>query len=114
MSRGIKLDLFVGASIEDGWHKIEDEKPSQQKGILPPQEHSLVIKKAKRSSKVVTEVGEFFLAQGELEKLLSTLKKTLGCGGTLKDGVLELQGAIEEKTTERLKILGYGFKKRKN
>lgn len=114
MSRGVKLDLFVGANIEDGWQKVEDEKPSLQREVLPPQEHSLVVKKAKRGSKVVTEVGEFFLPQDELEKLLSNLKKTLGCGGAFKDGILELQGAIEEKTTERLKILGYGFKKRKN
>ena len=44
--------------------------------------------------------------------ILKDLKKSLGVGGTLVDGVLELQGAYATKTVEALHKKGYVLAKR--
>jgi len=44
--------------------------------------------------------------------LLKELKKSLGVGGTLVDGVLELQGAYGDKTVTMLRKRGYELTKK--
>lgn len=39
--------------------------------------------------------------------ILKSLKKSLGVGGTLVEGVLEIQGAYASKTVEALHKKGY-------
>jgi len=41
------------------------------------------------------------------EDLLKKLKKTFGVGGSVKNGVPELQGDLREKTAAQLQTLGY-------
>jgi translation initiation factor 1 len=45
-----------------------------------------------RGGKTVTSISGLALNQGYLKGLLSDLKRLVGGGGTIKDGVLELQG----------------------
>ena len=45
-----------------------------------------------------------------LPALAKTLKQALGVGGTVKNGVIEIQGQEREKIAEALKKLGYGVK----
>jgi translation initiation factor 1 (eIF-1/SUI1) len=45
-------------------------------------------------------------------ELLKELKKALGVGGTLVDGVLELQGAYGDKAVAVLRKKGYDRTKR--
>ena len=45
------------------------------------------------------------------EELLSGLKKRLGCGGTIKDGALELQGDRRDFLEAELKAQGYKVKR---
>jgi translation initiation factor 1 len=40
----------------------------------------------------VTVVTGLTMSEAELKNLLSECKKRLGCGGTLRDGILEFQG----------------------
>ena len=76
MSRGKKLDLFIGANIEDGWAEVQSPQKSKiSKEILEPQKHFLVFKREKRRGKVVTLVGEFHLSKEDATKLLKSLKK---------------------------------------
>ena len=111
MSRGKKLDLFIGAEIEDGWAKVESPRRSSlAQEILEPQKHQLFFKKEKRRGKTVTLVGEFFLEETEANTLLKKLKKSLGCGGTSKDGWMEFQGDIKERLREILVEEGFRFK----
>ena len=112
MSRGKKLDLFIGAEIEDGWAQVQDARRTNVVDeILEPQKHSLVFKKEKRRGKVVTLVGEFHLSGDESEKLLKNLKKKLGCGGTCKDGWMEFQGELKDKLRALLIEDNFRFKK---
>ena len=45
-----------------------------------------------RGGKEVTVVDQLALAEGELLEWLRDLKRQLGCGGSIEDGVLVLQG----------------------
>ncbi|DAB28329.1 MAG: translation initiation factor SUI1 [Sulfurimonas sp. RIFOXYD12_FULL_33_39] len=112
MSRGKKLDIFIGAEIEDGWAEIKSPRKTViADEILEPSKHFLVFKKEKRRGKTVTLVGEFHLHVSQLETILKNLKKKLGCGGTLKDGWMEFQGELQEKLRELLINEGFRFKR---
>ncbi len=111
MSRGKKLDLFIGAEIDEGWNEITERRSEVAKEILEPAKHFLVFKKEKRRGKVVTLVGEFSLEDSAANEVLKTLKKKLACGGTYKDGWMEFQGEVQEKLKSNLQDLGFRFKK---
>lgn len=111
MSRGKKLDIFIGAVIEDGWAAIESTRKTEIAAeILEPNKHFLLFKKEKRRGKTVTIVGEFHLGHESSEAILKNLKKRLGCGGTLKDGWMEFQGELKEKLRTALLEDGFRFK----
>jgi translation initiation factor 1 len=111
MSRGKKLDIFIGAEINDGWAKVQDQRASQiADEILEPQKHLLVFAKEKRRGKTVTLVGEFFLTKEDASKTLKLLKKKLGCGGTYKDGWMEFQGDIKDEIKTLLVAEGFRIK----
>lgn len=111
MSRGKKLDLFIGAEIDDGWNELVERRSIVAKENLDPAKHFLVFKKEKRRGKVVTLVGEFCLTCDDANETLKTLKKKLACGGTYKDGWMEFQGEVQEKLRTNLQELGFRFKK---
>lgn len=45
-----------------------------------------------RGGKVVTTISGLQMTEVELKGLTAELKKKCGCGGALKDGVIEIQG----------------------
>lgn len=45
-----------------------------------------------RGGKVVTTISGLQMTEVELKALTAELKKKCGCGGALKDGVIEIQG----------------------
>ena len=63
-----------------------------------------------RNGKTVTVIHGLPERGPALESRLSELKKMCGAGGTLKDGVLEIQGDHRERLAERLRALGYTVK----
>ncbi|WP_456452141.1 translation initiation factor [Hydrogenimonas sp.] len=111
MARGRKLDIeFCG--FGDGWEADNKEKPeSGPKETLPPPQHCLVMQREKRRGKPVTLAGEFFLSKEEEKALLGRVKKMLGCGGTLKEGWLEVQGDKAVALRHTLEAEGFRFKK---
>ena len=108
MSRGTKLDLFIGAEIEDGWNEVVERRSEIIREQKEPAKHLLVFKKEKRRGKVVTLVGEFFIENSD--EVLKILKKKLACGGTYKDGWMEFQGELQEKLKSSLQELEFRFK----
>ena len=112
MSRGKKLDLFIGADIDDGWAEVQSPRKTQiSNEIIEPEKHFLYFKKEKRRGKVVTLVGEFQLPQNDATAILKTLKKKLGCGGKYSDNWMEFQGELKDKLKELLLKDGFRFKK---
>ena len=111
MSRGKKLDLFIGADIDDSWSQVESpRKTTISNEIVEPSKHFLVFKKEKRRGKTVTLVGEFQLSREDANVTLKTLKKKLGCGGSYKDNWMEFQGELKDKLRELLVKEGFRFK----
>jgi translation initiation factor 1 len=62
----------------------------------------------RRKGKVVTVVQG--IGSNDLVGLLSQLKTVCGAGGTLKDGLLEIQGDHVDRISGLLKSLGYCVK----
>ncbi|TBU76304.1 translation initiation factor Sui1 [Phytopseudomonas daroniae] len=65
-----------------------------------------------RGGKTVTTISGVPLAEEPLKELASVLKKRCGCGGSLKDGVIEIQGDHVELLLAEL--LKRGFKAKKS
>ena len=59
----------------------------------------------------VTVVTGLAMSDAQLRDLLSGCKKRLGCGGTLRDGVLEFQGEHRDVLVKHLASLGISAKK---
>lgn len=65
-----------------------------------------------RGGKTVTSISGVPLSEEPLRELASALKKRCGCGGALKDGVIEIQGDHVELLLAEL--LARGFKAKKS
>jgi len=64
-----------------------------------------------RGGKTVTTISGVPLAEEPLKELASALKRRCGCGGALKDGVIEIQGDHLELLLEELGKRGFKAKK---
>jgi len=112
MSRGKKLNLFIGAKIENDWAEVQTTKKTKVTNeILEPEKHFLVFKKEKRRGKTVTLVGEFHIPKSDINPLLKSLKKQLGCGGSYKEAWMEFQGDIRDRLEKLLLKENFRFKK---
>jgi translation initiation factor 1 len=63
-----------------------------------------------RGGKVVTLVKNLLLSLDDHKALTKHLKQTCGSGGTLKDGVIEIQGDHRQTIAVALQHLGYKTK----
>jgi translation initiation factor 1 len=59
----------------------------------------------------VTRIDRLIMHPSLKDQLLSRLKKRLGCGGTIKDGVLEFQGDHRDVIATELQSQGYQVKR---
>lgn len=64
-----------------------------------------------RGGKTVTTISGVPLALDELVALASALKKRCGCGGSLKEGVIEIQGDHVDLLLAELAARGFRAKK---
>ncbi len=64
-----------------------------------------------RGGKTVTTISGLPLLEEPLKELASALKKRCGCGGGLKDGVVEIQGEHVELLLEELSKRGFKAKR---
>lgn len=64
-----------------------------------------------RKGKGVTIITGVPLALDELKKLATKLKQRCGCGGTVKNGTIEIQGDKRGVVIEELKKKGYAPKR---
>ena len=62
---------------------------------------------AHRGGKGVSAINGIPLPQAQLEEICSALKKKCGTGGTVKNGVIEIQGDHRDRLVEELKKLGF-------
>jgi translation initiation factor 1 len=63
-----------------------------------------------RNGKTVTVIHGLPERGPALEARLSELKRMCGAGGTLRDGMIEIQGDHRDRLAERFRALGYRVK----
>ena len=63
-----------------------------------------------RKGKTVTTVSAFQLADDELKNFAAQLKRKCGTGGTVKDGIIIIQGDHRDTLLSELKKQGYAAK----
>ena len=84
----------------------EPETPAPDKQKL-----TVTIDRSGRAGKQVTLVKGFKGRADDLSALGKTLKIKCGVGGTVKDGVITIQGDFRDKVTAMLKDMGYNAKR---
>lgn len=96
-------------STESGRIKAEKTKNN---GPLPNADSVVKLKKESkgRGGKGVTLITDIPLAEVELKQLAKELKQLCGTGGTVKDGVIEIQGEQRERLKPVLEAKGYRVK----
>jgi len=102
---GIVFSTNPGFQYETG--SVEEQK------TLAPSQQSLRIQtdKKNRAGKTVTMITGFVGSEEDLTLLGKTLKTKCGCGGSVKDGIIIIQGDFREKIMGILNELGYKSKK---
>ena len=94
-------------STETGRIKEEKQKPVRPKGdgIVRIQKQT-----KGRKGKGVSIITGLDLEDAALKLLAAELKKVCGCGGSVKDGDIEIQGDAREKIKAVLEKKGYTVK----
>lgn len=79
---------------------------------LPPGEQTAYLHRESsgRGGKTVSVVKNLILSEDELKLLAKKLKQECGAGGTVKEGVIEIQGEHRQRMAEVLTRLGYRVK----
>ena len=75
---------------------------------LPPEKQTAKVRIDKRKHKrIFTVVWGLEADANDLPELLSKLKSACGCGGSVQDSQIELQGDHLERVKQQLKDIGY-------
>lgn len=94
-------------STDGGRIQPEPEKPLREKGdgIVRIQRQT-----SGRKGKGVCLISGLDLDDAELQKLAAELKKKCGCGGAVKEGVIEIQGDKRDLLKQLLEVKGMKVK----
>ncbi len=98
-------------SSAQGDLRNQERKPAAAASLPPGQQTVYLHRESKgRGGKGVSLVKGLVLTEADLTALAKTLKQSCGSGGTVKEGVIEIQGDQREKIAEVLRKLGYKVK----
>ena len=103
-------------SSNDGDQRKKDLTPSpspERRGeSLPPQQQTAYLHRDSkgRGGKSVTLIKNLVLSEDDMKSLAKRIKQDCGVGGTVKDGVIEIQSEQREKIAGILQKLGYKIK----
>jgi len=98
-------------SSKNGDLRKIDQKTAAQSS-LPPQQQTIYLHRESknRAGKGVTLLKGLILTETDMTALAKTIKQACGSGGTIKDGVIEIQGEHRERIAELLRKLGFKVK----
>lgn len=104
-------DGLVYSTNRDYYNDYEDN--AQEAGTLPKSQQRLRVKldTKQRAGKIVTLVDGFEGSEDDLKDLGKELKTKCGTGGSVKDGLIIIQGDYKEKIIGWLRDWGYALTK---
>ena len=100
-------------SSEDGDMRkdLRYRAPRPVKSLPPGQQTAYLHRESKgRGGKTVTLVKNLVLSEKDIKVLAKKLKRACGTGGTIKDGIIEIQGEHRQKIAGLLRSQGYQVK----
>ena len=98
-------------SSEDGDQRKKEQTTVHARSLPPQQQTAYLHRDSKvRGGKSVTLVKNLVLLEEEMKSLAKRIKQDCGVGGTVKDGVIEIQSEQRERIAEILQKLGYKVK----
>ena len=102
----------VWSSEQGDTRNNKEHKPSVMLKSLPPEQQTVYLHRESkgRAGKGVVLLKGLALNEADLTALAKTVKQACGSGGTVKEGVIEIQGDQREKIAEILRKLGYKVK----
>jgi translation initiation factor 1 len=98
-------------SSTDGDLRKATQGSARAASLLPGEQTAYLHRESGgRGGKVVSLVKNLVLTEEDLRALARTLKQACGTGGTVKDGLIEIQGEHRTRIAEVLRGLGYRVK----
>ncbi|RMG54332.1 MAG: translation initiation factor [Bacteroidetes bacterium] len=92
-------------------YDFEHDEERSGAETLPPAQQTLYLRRQRlKGNKMVTLVDGFVGQDDDLKDLGKSLKQSCGCGGSVKDGQIILQGDFRDKVAASLSKLGYKHK----
>jgi translation initiation factor 1 len=100
----------VWSSDSGDQRKKEDRRPIVRS--LPPEQQTAYLHRDSkgRGGKGVTLIRNLILSDDDMTALAKKIKQACGAGGTVKEGVIEIQGENCERIADVLTKLGYKVK----
>ena len=98
-------------SSDSGDQRKKDQRPAVVKSVAPQQQTIYLHRDSKgRGGKSVTLIKNLTLSEEDMKSLAKRIKQDCGVGGTVKDGIIEIQSEQREKIANILQKLGYKVK----
>ena len=98
-------------SSDHGDLRKKENKPSPVKSLPPQQQTAYLYHESKgRGGRTVTLIKNLTLSEADMKSVAKKLKALCGSGGTVKDGMIEIQGEHRDKIAGALQKLGYKVK----
>jgi translation initiation factor 1 len=100
----------VWSSEEGDVRKKQTTSPTVKS--LPPHEQTAYLHRDSKGRRggPMTLVKKLALSESDMKELTRKLKQICGSGGTVKDGVIEIQGEHRDKIAQTLIEMGYKVK----
>ena len=91
--------------------RIKQDKPAGKQSSTPADGTVRLRREVKgRGGGTVIVISGLPLAAPQIKELAGALKKKCGCGGTIKDGVIEIQGDHRDSLLQELQTRGFKVK----
>lgn len=104
-------DRKIVWSSEQGDLRKQANQTASVKSMPPHQQTVYLHRESKgRGGKTVSLVKNLVLSENDLKTLAKKIKRACGTGGTIKNGIIEIQGEHRQKIADVLHKLGYKVK----